>query len=321
MLRSIFIAFLGVCLSVQAMAQLSPEGRAKMEEIEDIMITMGDSMINNMDDRVRIRNAYLLIPMLKDALVTPGSWNYKFDSIHTISIMYPPDSSFRIFSWHFLRNSGRYRHLGAIQMRSDSLVLKPLIDGSEFMTNTDTITDNNYWFGALYYNILERKIKGDPYYFLFGYDANNKFSIKKVIDVLHFDKNGTPWLGAPVFTFVDSATSNVEVKNRFFIEYSNEAAASLNFIPEYGKIIYDHLVPLNPRSVGVYSTYIPDGTYEGFDWKKDHWDHIDKVFHFAINLPDSPPMPAPIDFEKRRKEEQKMIEKAKKERAKEREEN
>lgn len=290
---------------MQAIGQLSTEGREKMEEIENIMITMGDSMINNMDDRVRIRNAYLLIPMLKEALITPGSFHYDFDSIRSISITYPPDSTFRIFSWHFLRNNGMYRHLGAIQMKSDSLILKPLIDGSEFMRNTDTIADNNYWFGAMYYNIIQRDLDGKPYYFLFGYDANNKFSIRKVLDVLHFDKDGTPWLGAPVFRYTNADSTWFE--NRFMMEYANAAAASLNFIEEYKQIVFDHLVPHNPKSKGVYSTYIPDGTYEGFEWKNGRWNHIEKVFTFSIDHPDNPPMPEPIDFEKRRKQEQKMI--------------
>jgi hypothetical protein len=36
-------------------------------------------------------------------------------------------------------------------------------------------------------------------------------------------------------------------------------------------IVYAHLVPLNPVLKGKYEHYVPDGTYDYFEFKKGFW--------------------------------------------------
>lgn len=296
-------------------AQLTDSNKAILRLYEEKMIVMADTMINYPLENPRITNAYLMITMLKGALQIPGAWHYPFDELQGVAVTYPPDSSFRIFTWGVELPSKLYRHFGAIQYPNDErLLLTPLIDASDFMqTNRqDTIVDNNHWYGAIYYNIIQRDIDSMRYYFLFGLDQTDPFSNQKLIEVMHFPTPQKPIFGAPVFELTKDSTLLPYRENRFFIEYGALGSASLNFKDEYGMIIYDHLVPANAKSAGVTSTYIPDGTYQGFDWENDRWCHVDKVFHYDIGHPDNPPMPEPLDFELQRKAQQKEIEKREK---------
>jgi hypothetical protein len=47
-----------------------------------------------------------------------------------MSILSPPDSSFRIFTWQLFVNDSTYRHYGAIQMNQKELKLFALRDKS-----------------------------------------------------------------------------------------------------------------------------------------------------------------------------------------------
>ncbi len=277
-------------------AQPDAEGAALISAYVDTMNALGDSMIQSNDVNTRIACGYAMVKRLVRALRVPGSFRYPFDSLLHISIVEPDDHAFRIYTWHIEMIHGLYRQLGAIQLPSKKeLKLIPLIDGSRYMDNPmDTVLNPDFWYGAVYYKVLRKKYHGKNLYFLFGYDANDPFSNKKVVDVLTFSK-GEPRFGLPVF-YMDEAGDSVLY--RFIIEYSNEAAVGLNYYDEFDKIIYDHLVPRNPMSEGVYSTYIPDGTYEGFEYRKGKWYWVEKVFHEAINENDNPPVPKPVDFDK-----------------------
>ena len=278
----------------------TPEDLERLRKYEDTLAEFSKVMIQSDDFESRYLMAYNMIPRLVEALKTPGSFAFPFDSVKGISIVYPEDQTFRIFSWGLELENGTYRHFGAIQVNNKKkLELYPLIDASIYIENADTVLNSDYWYGANYYNIISKKRKGKKYYYLFGFDGNDRLSTKKIIDVLYFEKN-KPVFGAPHFDFSDEEKGIDSVVNRFVIEYNKSAGVSLNFYPEYGRIVYDHVVPKNPLSVGVYSTYIPDGTYEAFEYnkKKGRWIHVDKAWEGGINESDNPPVPHPVDFGK-----------------------
>ena len=83
------------------------------------------------------------------ALRVPYSFEYPFDSLFTISRMYAPDSSFRVFTWQLEVNEDLVRQHGAIQMRTTdgSLKLFPLIDKSDEIPawKTVSVTTRTGW--------------------------------------------------------------------------------------------------------------------------------------------------------------------------------
>lgn len=122
----------------------------------------------------------------------------------SISRICSPDSSFRIFTWQVSKDEDVHRRHGAIQMNTPDGTLKlfPLIDRTSTISNiTDTITNNEWWIGSIYYKILQHQFNGRSYYTLLGYDENNIRSTKKRIEILYFNERKTPVFGGPFFDF------------------------------------------------------------------------------------------------------------------------
>jgi hypothetical protein len=232
------------------------------------------NIINGEDQSTRITSCFYFVQTLKKALQIPNSFNYPFSNLKTVSILKPDDERFRIFTWNLLLDSGRYMYFGAIQMnRSDKLELFGLYDSSKFNRNTEYESfDNRHWVGALYYQIHEYKYKGKKHYLLFGWDGEDEFINKKVIDVLWFDENNNPKFGAPVFDYEGA------ILNRVVFKFSEKTAMLMRYEPKGDIIVFAHLVPVNPMFKGKYEHYVPDGTYDYFKFQKGFWVKQDALF-------------------------------------------
>lgn len=265
-------------------AQISEANQAKIHLAEDSLFLLGDNIVNGRDEFTRQMACYAFIPALVKALKVKGSFYYPFDSLKTISIINSPDNKFRIFTWQLTRDNGTFRYFGAIQLKSKKeLKLFPLFDNSAFLKNVqDTVMDGDNWFGCLYYNV----IKSGKYYTLFGWDGHHLTGNIKLIDILTVKKNRIEF-GKPVFHYGTDTTYH-----RVLVQYNERAMIGLNYDVYRKMIIYDHLVP-EAGNILDRNTYIPDGTYEGFVFKKKAWHHVGKVFHFDINQPNNPPVPVP----------------------------
>ncbi len=279
-----YIYFLGLNLIVISLqAQSSGNSFSAFKQHEDSMKSYAFNIVNARGAAERFRADSIFTKMLVRALKEPYSFYYPFDSLHTISRLYAPDSSFRIFTWQVVKDENTFRRHGAIQIntKDGSLLLYPLLDKTPLLNNTDHITTtNNNWVGAIYYRIIENNFKGQKFYTLLGYDENNFRSTKKRIEVLHFDEQGKPVFGGPFFSFAKDQTPK-PVQTRFSIEYKKDGNASIRYDDEMKMIIYDHLISENNQPDKKY-TYIPDGDYEGFKWENGKWLHVDKVFTFKL---------------------------------------
>lgn len=256
---------------------------ASMQAHEDSMKIYAFDIVNAREAGDRFRADSIFTRLLVRALKEPHSFSYPFDSLKTISRLYAPDSSFRIFTWQVVKDENTFRRHGAIQVntKDGSLKLYPLLDKTTLLENTAHIaTSNEDWIGAIYYRIIENSFNGRKYYTLFGYDENNFRSTKKRIEVLRFDEQGRPIFGGPFFSFEKDETPKPE-QTRFSIEYKKDGNASIRYDDEMKMIIYDHLISENNQPEKKY-TYVPDGDYEGFKWENGKWVHIDKVFTFKL---------------------------------------
>lgn len=229
------------------------------------------------------------------ALRIPYSFSYPFDSVITVSKLYAPDSSFRMFTWQFERDESYYRQRGAIQMKTKdgSLKLFPLLDASQFTaTPTDSVRGATNWIGAIYYSIIQKEYKGKKYYTLFGYDDNDFASTRKWLEVLTFDEEGTPQFGGRFFNYPEDSIKPAQPAYRFCLEYKKDGRARINYDPEMDMIIFDHLVSESNHQSEKY-TLVPDGDYEGFKWKDGKWNYVEKVFDFKLEDGQAP-IPEPI---------------------------
>ncbi|MGO4290369.1 hypothetical protein [Chitinophaga sp. RAB17] len=270
----------------------------QLKHDQDTLQVLSMDIFNGKGDDGRERAKDAFIPMLVRALKTKYSFRFPFDSLKTISIQYPQDSTFRIFTWALERENGFYRHFGAIQMNTadGQLKLFPLFDASDYITNTDTIADNKSWYGCLYYAVIHRHYFNQEFYTLFGWDANNPRSQKKIVEMLTF-KNGAPVFGGPFFSFAEDSTPK-PTRNRFIIEYKKESTATLNYNKELDMIVYDHLISETNEPAKKF-TYVSDMDYEGFKWQAGKWMHVNKIFHDAIPMGKGAPTPQPLDQKKK----------------------
>ncbi len=268
-----------------AQPKLKPAGdlpKASAEKIhatEDTLGILAYAVINDSIEKERFAACRQLITGLVRALKTENSFKYPFSRLKSISILSPPDSSFRIFTWQLFVNDSTYRYYGALQRNSSDLVLFPLIDRSDEMDvpmpRHETLPADR-WYGALYYNLRQFDTKQGRRYLLFGYDAYSFFEKRKIIDVLSFDKEGKPVFGAPVFHRDTMLPGGQEMRMMF--QYSAEASVKCNWDELYQMVLFEHLIPMgSPFGRGI--TMVPDGSYDGIKLEKGRWDFVTRVFH------------------------------------------
>lgn len=282
-LKTLLFYFFILALTLPAYAQqenapLSELQLKQMDSYEDTLAVLGYAIVNDSTPDNRFIACREMIVRLTQALKTPGSFDYPFERLQSISIQYPQDSSFRVFSWQLYVNEKEYRYFGAIQLNTPELELIPLRDRS-FQINADpekVILAPEEWYGAVYYNIKQVDTPEGPYYLLFGFDAYSFYYKRKIIDVLRF-KDGKATFGAPVFYHPATQESPEFSKSRIVREYSAAASVKVNYDPTHEIIMFDHLIP-GGGQYGEGITYYPDGSYEGYRLNGNKWIHVDKVF-------------------------------------------
>ena len=293
-MHKLSILFLLSFISVFSFAQ--GIGRAELKVLqqkEDSLKQYANKIIQGINADNRFNADSMFTRVLVRALKTKNSFHYPFDSLQTVSILYSPDSVFRIFTWQLVINENVIRQHGAIQMKTydGSLKLYPLIDKSDVTTNVqDTIGNHFGWIGAIYYKIIAKRSSNQNYYTLLGFDENNIRSSRKMIEVLNFI-NDQPVFGGRYFSYEDDSVFK-SAHSRYIMEYKKEAGPRLNYDKELDMIIVEHLVSESNEPAKKW-TLIGDGDYEGFKWKNGKWVHVEKVFN--VVTPDGQaPMPNPI---------------------------
>ena len=269
----LFIVLFFTLISFSAKAQITPEESQKIKILEDTIRIYGDTLINSQDKDNRTIASYRIIRTLSKALKVNNSFYYNWDSSLPWKVVIPEDGSFKIFTWYVRSDEDIYKFFGTIQVKSDTLKMFPLIDYSDMTDHQQDINvDNNNWIGCLYYGVKTVKAGKKTYYTLFGWDGNSQVSNKKVMEIFSFNKQGKPRFGAPIIDF-----GKGKILNRFILEFSEGASATLNYDALEKKIVYDHTEPSGESLEGFFGNYIPDGTYEGFEWKKGKWKHVNDI--------------------------------------------
>lgn len=268
--------------------KLSPEAIERLHTGEDTLALLAYAVVNDSIEQERFAACRALIQSLVRTLKVENSFQYRFDRLKSVSVLAPPDSSFRIFTWQLFVNDSTYRYFGAIQMNSPELKLFPLIDRSEEMEERPVYEalPPDRWYGTLYYTLRQFDSKEGRKYLLCGYDAFAFFEKRKVIEILSFDAAGKPVFGAPVFDKPGAKTKEL----RMIFEYSAEASVRVNWDEQYQMVLFDHLIPW-PSPFGRGISYVPDGSYDGLRFEKGRWKFIDKVFN---DVQEEAPRPEPV---------------------------
>src|SRR5437773_4168854 len=201
--------------------------RRKLKEKEDSLQHLAADIILDSLTAGRMRSDSFFVKTLIRALQIKNSFYYPFDSVHGVSKLYAPDSSFRIFTWNISFDDYYSRQRGAIQVRTTdgSLKLTALRDFSEFTPNAlDSARTKTNWIGAVYYDIVKTSFNGKNYYTLIGFDNNSVMSNKKWLEVLSFDERNEPVFGGKYFSFEKDSVKR-PTQFRYNLDYKKEARA------------------------------------------------------------------------------------------------
>ena len=229
-----------------------------------------DSIANSNDDDVKTNLNQQIIKIWKTLLPQTKTFNYPFDSLDKAGILKSPDSKIKLYNWNLPYESGEHDYFCFIQYKptdkDDQMLLFELEDNSEDMDKPkQKILKKNEWYGALYYKIIPIETRFDEtYYTLLAYDPNDFLTNKKIVDVLHFEKN-KPVFGASIFK------NQREISNRLIFEYGQFASMMLKYDENKKMIVYDHLSPSEPKYEGDREFYGPDFSYDGLKYENGVW--------------------------------------------------
>jgi hypothetical protein len=257
-----------ILISSGVQGQFSPEIRKKEAELR----VMADSIVLGRSDHTREGALAVFNSTFLDLLADPNTFNYPFDSIRPLSKVKSPDGRVRIYTWTIRSlKDGTYRYYGIVQhketgnqkIRNTGLIEKKYENDS---ASVMTLLPGE-WYGALYYDIVQKKVKKDTWYFLLGWHGNNAFTTRKIIDVLTIDQYNNLEFGARVF----EDEKGKRILTRVIFEFSAEAVMLLRYDKKKKGIVFDHLSPSSPSAKGQYRYYGPDFTYDGYFFKKGMW--------------------------------------------------
>jgi hypothetical protein len=217
----------------------------------------------------------LILEEFSAILKKEGSFNYPFDSIFPVGKVVSDDKRVRIFTWFVIYADGTHKQFGFIQYYStlkNKVLLFPLMDRSDSIKNADNVTlTTNNWYGATYYDIVHTKDYYGDLYVLLGWDGNNLFSKKKIIESLRI-KNDVPKFGFSVFK------AGKETKKRVIFEYSRMSSMMLKYDKTYNMIVFDHLEPSDYIYEGNYQYYGPDLSVDALKYEGEMW-----IYHSSID--------------------------------------
>ncbi|MCK5906746.1 MAG: hypothetical protein KAG37_04105 [Flavobacteriales bacterium] len=288
MIKHLLHIFSILLISANSLAQASlyedyERDGLSLQDYNEVLGELGKTIISTKDETLRIENNEVFRNFLKKAIELDKSFDFKFDSVRTMSVLKSEDEQFKIYNWAFPFENGTYLYYGFVQLKTERGIRV-----IELYDQSDVISSYKYrsfypekWFGALYYRILTREHKGQTYYTLLGWDGNSPYTTKKIIDVLTIKYGEEIEFGAPIFDLYSEITPKPQrvppPPYRMVYEYASMVSMKLNWEESDQYIIMDHLSPLNSDKKEFANYYGPDLTFDAFRWIDGKWTLFDNV--------------------------------------------
>jgi hypothetical protein len=231
----------------------------------DSLDKYGKIMLEGLSEAERLEAGKVFGGLVDQGLLLPESFQFPANSLKSLSILESPDQRFRVITWSIPLENGRFVFHGRIQIRAPYQVWT-LRDVSHELSKPEMKTlRNGDWYGAVYYQIAGSYSRKNPTYLLLGWNGNDAFSNKKLIETLQIDRKGS-------ITFGISALNNGKRNlSRMIFEYAEKASMSLKYLSNSRMIVFDHLSPPQPSMEGMYAFYGPDFTYDAYKFRKGKW--------------------------------------------------
>jgi hypothetical protein len=239
-------------------------------EYEDTLKVIAHTIMNaETEAEKRLANT-AFITNLTEVLQYEKSFKFPFDSLPTIARILSPDNTFRIFNWLLKKDNGAYEYYAIVHyhnIKRKRYEIIPLVDNSANIRNAEQEDlDAKNWYGGIYYQIAYIKKMGRKYYTLLAWDGNDGYSTKKIIDVMYFSGKNKIKFGLPIFK-----KNKKESQKRVIIEYDAKTSVSVRYQEKEKRIVFNHLVPPKKDLEGLEEYYIPEGTFNSYQYNKGKW--------------------------------------------------
>jgi hypothetical protein len=239
-------------------------------EYEDTLKVMAYAIMNGATEEDKILANTAFIKNLTEVLQYEKAFKFPFDSLSTIARITSPDNTFRIFNWLLKKDNGSYEYYAIVHYhnkRRKRYEVIPLVDNSANIRNAEQEDlDATNWYGGLYYQIAYIKKSGRKYYTLFAWDGNDGYSTKKIIDVMYFSGKNKIKFGLPIFK-----KNKKESQKRVILEYDAKTSISVKYHSKEKRIVFNHLIPARKDLQGLEEYYIPDGSFNAYQYEKGKW--------------------------------------------------
>jgi len=263
-----------ICLflfSIISLNNFAQKGNNKLiAEYEDTLKLMAHIIMNAETEAEKRTANTAFITNLTEVLRYEKSFKYPFDSLPTIARILSPDNTFRIFNWLLKKENGTYEYFAIVHYHSKKYKryeIIPLADNSTNISNAEQEgLDAKNWYGGIYYQIAYIKKAGRKYYTLLAWDGHDGYSTRKIIDVMYFSGKNKIKFGLPIFK-----KNKRESQKRVIIEYDAKTSVSVKYQQKEQRIVFNHLVPPKKELEGLEEYYIPEGTFNAYQYKKGKW--------------------------------------------------
>lgn len=270
-LKKTFILLLAILLCINSNAGNLTDSILSI--YEDSVITKLESLSRRNSDAKNKSINDSICQLLRTVTSSNSSFNYTFPNLSRyMGVKTSTDNKFRIYNWNLIRYNNEYSYFGIIQVKGKDNTIHNffLTDSSSSITDPEQkqLTPD-IWYGALYYEIIPKTEKRSTYYTLLGWDGNDMFTNKKIVEVLYFENDTLPRFGAPIFKISDEPKINI--KKRIIFEYSYQSGFTLTYNNQLDMIVFDHLSPSKSIYRGHMEYYGADFSYDALVFENRMW--------------------------------------------------
>jgi len=244
------------------------------EELQSIKI-LYDKLFFAKNDSVKIAVNNIIIKELKEYCEERKNFKKDFEDIKNLSVLKSDDDYIYILTWALQLSGKNMQYFGFIKyfnVNRGKYYIEELAENqplSNDLKNKKIYSEN--WYGALYYDIITIKYKRKRHYVLLGWNGNDDFTNKKLIDVLYLEDDEIPVLGNNIINY------NGQLISRLVFEYGERVSMQLTFDEKKEQIIWDHLSPSKQELSGQYEYYGPDLTFDALFFEKGFWKYLSDI--------------------------------------------
>lgn len=231
------------------------------------------SIVASADDRHRGELSDSLVVAAGEYLADSCRFESRLEGIRYFSQLFSPDSVVKLVTWNVAFSDGTNRYSCFVVRRGEEGNDTWLLDSRKGLPGaaTDRAIGLSEWYGALYYDIRSFSSGGQTRYLLLGLDLNGIYTNSKVIDILGFDDQEAPVLGAPLII-----EGNRPV-HRMIFTYSPMVSMMLRYDSESSRVLFDHLSPSEPGFTGLFQYYGPDSSYDALMLRDGLWYLVEDI--------------------------------------------